>query len=552
MAQAPAQGANAARAVGAAAGGVLLVLAAAQFLMVLDTSVMNVSIATVAADVGTSIAGIQSAITLFTLVMATLMITGGKIGTIIGRRRAFSIGLVIYAIGSGITAIAPSLPVLYLGWSLLEGIGSALILPAIVALVAGNVEIAGRAKAYGLIAAAGATAVAVGPLIGGFMTTYFSWRWVFAGEVVIAAVILVMSRRFADAPVEKKARLDLVGTLLTIVGLGSFVYGILRSGEWGWVVPNAGAPDWLGISMTIWLIVLGLFVMWVFMVWERRLSMHGGEPLVRPGTLRNKRLSGGLVMFFFQFLIQGGYFFIIPLFLSVVLELTALQTGVRLVPLSIALIIAALGIPKFWPNISPRLVVRTGVFLMLGGLLLLLTRIDLDADAAIVAIPMVLMGFGMGALASQLGSVTVSSVPAAESGEVGGLQNTATNLGISIGTALVGSVLFAVLATSMVQGITQNPAVPDSVKSQASVELSQGVPFISDSDLEAALATAGVSPPVADAVLAENRAARIDGLKAAIGLLTLLALVSLFFSGNIPTRQPGATGEIEPEDDEEP
>lgn len=552
MAQAPAQGSSAARAVGAAAGGVLLVLAAAQFLMVLDTSVMNVSIATVAEDVGTSIAGIQSAITLFTLVMATLMITGGKIGSIIGRRRAFSIGLVIYAIGSGITAIASSLPVLYLGWSLLEGIGSALILPAIVALVAGNVEIAGRAKAYGLIAAAGATAVAVGPLIGGFMTTYFSWRWVFAGEVVIAAVILVISRRFADAPVEKKARLDLVGTLLTIVGLGSFVYGILKSGEWGWVVPNTGAPEWLGISMTTWLMGFGLFVMWAFMVWERRVSMRGGEPLVRPGTLRNKRLSGGLVMFFFQFLLQGGYFFIIPLFLSVVLELTALQTGVRLVPLSIALIVAATGIPKFWPNISPRLVVRVGVFLMLGALLLLLTRIDLDADAAIVAIPMVLMGFGMGALASQLGSVTVSSVPAAESGEVGGLQNTATNLGISIGTALAGSVLFAVLATSMVQGITQNPAVPDSVKSQASVELSQGVPFISDSDLEAALATAGVSPTVADAVLAENRAARIDGLKAAIGLLTLLALVSLFFTGSIPTRQPGATGEIEPEDDEEP
>lgn len=172
MAQSSGATTDVARAAGAAAGGVLLVLAAAQFLMILDTSVMNVSIATVAEDVGTTIAGIQSAITLFTLVMATLMITGGKIGSIIGRRRAFRIGLVIYALGSGITAIAPSLPVLYLGWSFLEGIGSALILPAIVALVAGNVTVGGRAKAYGLIAAAGATAVAVGPLIGGFATTF--------------------------------------------------------------------------------------------------------------------------------------------------------------------------------------------------------------------------------------------------------------------------------------------------------------------------------------------------------------------------------------------
>ena len=196
-----------------------------------------------------------------------------------------------------------------------------------------------------------------------------------------------------------------------------------------------------------------------------------------------------------------------------------------------------------WPKASPRRVVRIGVFLMLAGLLSLLAGIDLDASVAVVSVPMLLMGFGMGALASQLGSVTVSALPTERSGEVGGLQNTGSNLGISIGTALAGSVLFAVLATSMITGIQQNPQVPDEVKSQASVQLSAGVPFISDTDLETALTEAGVSAEVTEAVVAENQEARVAALDAAIALLAVLALVSLFFTGNIPTVQPGATAD---------
>ena len=201
-----------------AAGTVLMALAAGQFLMILDSSVMNVSIATVAEDVGTTVAGIQTAITLYTLVMASLVIVGGKLGTIIGRKRAFSIGLVIYACGSMTTALSPSLPVLLFGWSFLEGVGAALILPAIVALVAGNFPAPARPKAYGLIAAAAAIAVAVGPLIGGLATTYASWRWVFAGEVVVAALILLFARRIEDAPPERRPHLDLVGAVLSAAG----------------------------------------------------------------------------------------------------------------------------------------------------------------------------------------------------------------------------------------------------------------------------------------------------------------------------------------------
>ena len=199
---------------------VLLTLAAAQFLMTLDSSVMNVSIATVAKDVGTTVTGIQFAITLYTLVMAAFMITGGKVGQIIGRKRAFMIGCVIYGCGSAITAAATSLPVLIVGWSVLEGLGAALIMPAVVALVATNFGRSDRPRVYGLVASAGAVAVAVGPLLGGLCTTYLSWRWVFVGEVVLVLGILVLSRRIADSPPVPGVRLDPIGTLLSAAGLG--------------------------------------------------------------------------------------------------------------------------------------------------------------------------------------------------------------------------------------------------------------------------------------------------------------------------------------------
>src|SRR5690349_9677136 len=346
---------------------VLLTLAAGQFLMTLDTSVMNVSIATVAKDVGTTVTGIQGAITAYTLVMAALMITGAKIGAMIGRKRAFAIGCVIYGCGSLTTSLAPNLPVLLIGWSFLEGVGAALILPAIVALVAGNFPTERRPAAYGMVAAAGAIAVAVGPLVGGFCTMYFSWRWVFAGEVIVVLAILIVARRIADAPPETRPKLDLVGTLLSAAGLGALVFGVLRSSEWGWIQPKAGGPSWFGLSPSLWLELAGLLVIWIFFRWEARKDRKGEEPLIRPQMLRNRQLTGGLTMFFFQFLVQAGFFFVVPLFLSICLGLSALATGARLLPLSVTLLIAAIGIPRFFPQASPRLIVRCGLLALLLG-----------------------------------------------------------------------------------------------------------------------------------------------------------------------------------------
>jgi MFS family permease len=508
----------------------------AQFLMTLDTSVMNVSIATVAKDVGTTVTGIQGAITAYTLVMASLMITGAKVGAIIGRKRAFAIGAVIYGCGSFTTSIAPNLPVLLFGWSFLEGVGAALILPAIVALVAGNFPVERRPAAYGLVAAAGAIAVALGPLIGGIFTTYFSWRWVFAGEVLIVIAILILSRRIADAPPETRPKLDLVGAVLSAVGLALLVFGVLRSGEWGWIKPRPDGPSWWGLSPTIWLVLAGLGVLWLFLQWETWRQERGKEPLVQPILLKNKQLTGGLTMFFFQYLAQAGLFFVVPLYLSVALGLSALATGARLTPLSLTLLAGAIGIPRLRPQANPRRVVRLGLLMLLLGTVILLGALDTDAGAEIVLLPMLMIGFGIGALASQLGSVTVSAVADDQAPEVGGIQNTATNLGASLGTALAGALLIAALSTSFLTNIENNDAIPTRVKSEAQVKLAGGVPFISDADLD----DANVPSRTRDEAVKAYQAARITGLKAALAILALMDVLALFLSGRIPKVQPGS------------
>ena len=284
----------------AAAGVVLLTLAMGQFVMALDTTVMNTAIATVASDLGTTVTGIQTAITLYTLVMASLMITGGKIGEIIGRKRAFTIGCVVYSCGSLTTALAPNLTVLIIGWSFLEGLGAVLIMPAIVALVASNFGKPERPRAYGLVAAAGAIAAALGPLIGGAFTTYASWRWVFAGEVLIVVVILLLARRVNDTPAAEGVRLDLVGTVLSALGLTLIVMGILLSGSWGFVQPKPNAPEWLGLSPVIWLILGGGAVLALFMVWENRRIARGEGALIDPAMLRSLQLRSGVTSFLFM------------------------------------------------------------------------------------------------------------------------------------------------------------------------------------------------------------------------------------------------------------
>jgi Na+/melibiose symporter-like transporter len=277
------------------------------------------------------------------------------------------------------------------------------------------------------------------------------------------------------------------------------------------------------------------------MMHVRRLDAEGREPLVTPSLFRNRQMTGGLVMFFFQFVVMMGIFYVVPLYLSVALGLSAIDTGIKITPLSLTMLIAAAGIPKFFPKASPRRVVELGLGASVLGIVVLLAAMDVNASAGIVTVPLLLIGLGMGALASQLGSVTVSAVPDEQSPAVGGLQNTASQFGASLGTALAGSVLIAALTASFLSGIAQNPDVPKSVSTNASVELESGVPFVSDAQLESALQEAGVDPSTTRAIVDENGKARLDGLRSALALLAIIGMVGLFFTRRLPTHQPGAT-----------
>jgi len=356
-------------------------------------------------------------------------------------------------------------------------------------------------------------------------------------------VILALARRMADTPADAGARLDLVGTALSALGLGLVVYGILRGGTWGFVSPKPGAPQWFGLSPVVTLILGGGCVLVGFLAWEAYRRDHDKAVLIDPAMLRIRVLRGGLTAFFFQYLLQAGLFFCIPLFLSVALGLSAIATGVRLLPLSVTLLLAAVGVPRFFPNASPRRVVRLGFAALFLGIVIMVGALDAGAGPEIVTWPMLLAGLGVGALASQLGAVTVSAVPDEQSAEVGGLQNTLTNLGASIGTALAGAVLISALTSSFFTGIKSNPDVPQSVSSKAEVELESGVPFVSDADLEKALHEAGVTGPTADAIVDENATARLRGLRAALSVLALFALLAVVAANALPTRPAGAAEE---------
>jgi MFS family permease len=522
-------------------GLILALLALTQFLMTVDATVMNVSITALVDDLDTSVTAVQGVITAYTLVMAAAMITGGKLGDILGRRRALRIGLVVYACGSALTAVAPNVGVLLIGWSLLEGLGAALIMPTVVALIAGNFTGQRRAAAYGTIAAAAAVAVAAGPIIGGFCTSNFSWRWVFVAEVFIAGGIYASSGRIPDVIVETRPKLDLVGAALSAVGLGTVVFGVLQSSSWGWVEPlvtegDDATPAIAGISLTAWLVATGLLLLWLLMVWLHRAKRTGRQPLFDPDLLANRQLRGGLVVLTLQFVMSNGFFFMIPLFLSIVLGLSPFETGLRMLPLSIALIIVAPMVPKVAPTASPRRVVRLGLLLLAGGALLLAALLDQGAGAEVVFVPFLLVGAALGLLASQLGNVIVSSESIERSSEVGGLQYTAQNLGASLGTAVIGAIVIGGLATQVVGEVSDDPRVSDALAASVTVELENGAAFVSDDELEQALASTDLTDEEQAALLDANESARLRTLQAGSFAIALVALAGLFVSRGIPSR----------------
>src|SRR5262249_31747306 len=290
------------------------------------------------------------------------MLTGGKIGDIIGRRRAFVIGLVIYAVGSGLTAVSQTVAQLTLGWSILEGVGAALVLPAMAALIAGNFEGNERKGAYALIGGVAGAGIAVGPILGGWATTELSWRVVFVGEVVIVIGILAMSRFIGDAPLAgRRPRLDVVGSILSAAGLGAVVLGVLQSVTWGLLQPKDSPIEPFGLALTPYVIAAGAVLLWSFVAWERRREARGEDPLVHLSLLQVPPLRSGLAGLFSQNLVLMGVFFTIPLYLQLVLGLDALQTGIKMLPTSVAMFLAAAAGSRLSGRLSVRTITRAGL-----------------------------------------------------------------------------------------------------------------------------------------------------------------------------------------------
>ena len=523
----------------------LLVLGTAQFVMVLDSSVMNVSISQLVKDFHTDVTAIQGVITLYALVMAAFMVTGGRLGDRWGRRRAFAIGLAVYGCGSGITAAAPVLAVLALGWSVVEGLGAALVLPALAALVAGNYTGRDRAISYGVVGGLAGAAIAVGPILGGWVTTYLTWRLVFAGEVVIVAALLTVVRWVGDPGLPgPPARLDAPGAVLSAAGLGAVVLGVLQSSTWGWLAPRNSPVTIAGFSLTPFVILAGLVLLAAFRTWERHREAAGRDPLVHLALLRIAPLRSGVITLTAQNLILLGLFFAIPLYLQVVQGFTAFETGVRLLPVSVTMLVAALSGPALGRIASPRTIVRAGLAVLVAACAWLLVTIKPQLAGLSFACAMALLGIGMGLLASQLGNVVQSSVGEEARSEAGGLQNTAQQFGSSLGTALIGAILIGALASAVSADIESNPAVSASVRQQVGVRLEAGITFMPTQQVQAGLAKAGVPAQEADAVLSAYSAAQLQGLRAGILAAGVIALGSFPFtrklpSGRLPARQPG-------------
>ena len=320
-------------------------------------------------------------------------------------------GLLIYGLGSLTTALSPTLGVLLVGWSFIEGFGAVLVIPAIAALTAATYTGRQRALAYGILGGVSGASAALGPLIGGWVTTFYTWRLVFAGETVVV-LALMLFLRLIPKTTGRQSKLDLVGAFLSAAGLGLAVFGILRSSQWGWIAPSPAAPfTLLGLSPVFWLIIAGLVLLGLFARYERRMIAAGKEPLLDIRLLEIPPMRAGLITYLCQQFIIMGTFFVLPLYLQTVLGYNAMETGIILLPLSLSLLVFALGGARLAGRYSPQRIAAAGLLGMLGGLILLIAFTGPDLRSVGFAIALALVGAGNGLLVSQLGNVIMSSVP---------------------------------------------------------------------------------------------------------------------------------------------
>ncbi|TVR26343.1 MAG: MFS transporter [Ilumatobacter sp.] len=516
-----------------------MVLSATQFLMVLDQSVMNVSISQLVDDFDTDVSSIQGVITLYSLVMAALMITGGKIGDIVGRRRALRIGLVIYAAGSALTALAWSVPSLALGWSVLEGVGAALVMPAMAALVAGNYAGRARVVAYGVLGGTAGAGIAIGPILGGFATTNLTWRVVFVGEVMVAIGILAASSWVADAPrADRKPKLDVVGAVLSAVGISICVLGILQASTWGWLTPVNSPVEPFGFAATPFVVAIGVAILSLFRLWQAHRERVGRDPLVRFQLFSIPTFRSGLTTFLAQNTILMGIFFTIPLFLQIVIGLDALETGIRMLPTSIAMLITSFSGGLLLRYLSPRSIVRIGLVLVVLAASILMGTIGPMLDGLAFGIGMGLLGAAMGLIASQLGNIVLSSVDPESRSEAGGLQYTAQQLGSSVGVALIGAIVLTSLAGLFAARIADDERIPAELTAAVELRLASGSSFVPSRTVEELATAAGVPVDEVTALVESYEESQLAALRTGLLAVAAIGSLSMLATGGLPARRP--------------
>jgi EmrB/QacA subfamily drug resistance transporter len=516
----------------------LFVMGLAIIIIVLDTTLLNVSLGTIVRDLHTTIQNLQWVITAYALTLAALTITGGRFGDLFGRKRMFMVGATIFAIGSFIASISHGVGTLIIGESIVEGIGAALMMPASASLLVSSYRGRERALALGVWGGMAAAGSAIGPVIGGYLTSHYSWRWGFRINIVVAALLLLGSTIITEArDNEEKPTIDWLGVFLTATGLATIVYGLIESANYGWwratdvfkVGTHIVAPA--GLSIVPFALLIGTALLMAFYVWEEHMANSGRTPLVAMKLFKNKQFTSGALLTAVMSVGQVGLIFGIPVFLQSVRHLDALHTGYALLPMSLGLLVMApLGgyLTKFF---RPKYIVQVGLFTNVFALLLLRQVISFTAGPGTLALPLLIYGMGTGLVFSQITNITLSAVAVNESGEASGVNNTLRQIGSSLGTAIIGTVMIASISSGLVKGVQNSPAISDSKRTALAVQVKEQA-----SNIEFGIPLHGQPLTTQESSEIKNisSASTVKGAKQAMLLTALFTAMAFVMSMRLP------------------
>src|SRR6476619_5296752 len=500
---------------------VAILLAMAMFVLVVDTSLMNVSISAVVHDLDTTASGVQSAIALEALVSAAFILIGSKIGDLFGRKRAYILGLLGYAIGALSMTLSQSLVPIIIFWAIVGGLGASLLLPAMQSLIHGNFQGPMQRQAYALVGAAAAIAAAVGPLIGGFVTTYLSWRVAFGGEVVIIAIVLLGSRRVHDVPYTGSRGIDYVGAVLSALGMSGVVLGIL-------VWEKGGAA--VGALIAVGLVALGSLVWWL-----RRRKREGKPALLDIGLFASKYFRLGISGQTLQQIALGGLMIALPIYLQMVLEYNAMEAGLSLAPLSLKMFAVALLAGRKAGNRSPSRIILVGFALLAAGVAVLLPIVPRADSGWALAVPLAIAGAGLGLLVSQLNNYTLSPIEEERVSEAAGVNSAGGSFGLAFGLAFSGAIMLASLSLIFTHEADSSNVLTPAQQEQVADGLEHNAEVMTNTELNELLA--GQPPAVQEEIVDINTDARPIALQIAL-LVPLLAALLGLFTGFRMTRLP--------------